>query len=400
MGLNLHIMEVKTMSNERKIYGVAALFTKPDDIINAASKVANEGYSKWDVNTPYPLHGMDNAMKLKPSKIGYITLFMGLCGAASALMLAYFTNSIDFPLVIGGKQFFALPAYIPITFELTVLFATVSTVIAMLIIFFKFPSNNHVLHDTPYMKKVSLDRYGIVIESADPKFEQSKVEELLRSFGPESIETIYHKEEVKFPIFEPKFISFLILTAIAVSAGTYITLNKLMFMVPFNWMMYQDKIIPQSRTELFEDERGMRSPVKGTVAKGFIPYPYMGIDEPQEYLSNPLLPSIENLKLGKKKYLTYCSPCHGNFGDGDSRLKGQFPNPPTIHSQRIRNFEDGRFYHIITDGKNIMPSYAAQISREERWAIVNYIRVLQKAKNATTSELEMISKETGTNVAN
>ncbi len=388
------------MSNERKIYGVAALFSKPDDIIKAASKVAHEGYSKWDVNTPYPLHGMDNAMKLKPSKLGFITLLCGLSGTAIALMLTYFTNSIDYPLVIGGKPFFSLPAYIPVTFELTVLLATVSTVIAMLTFYFKFPSNNHVLHDTQYMKKVSLDRFGIVIEAKDPKFEQSKVEELLRSFGPESVETIYHKEEVKYPIFEPKFITFLILVAIVVSAGTYITLNKLMFMVPFNWMMNQDKIIPQSRTELFEDERGMRPPVDGTVAKGFIPYPYVGIDEPQEYLSNPILPSIENLKFGQKKYLTYCSPCHGNFGDGDSRLKGQFPNPPSLHSQRIRSFEDGRFYHIITNGKNIMPSYAAQISRKERWAIVNYIRVLQKAKNATASELEMILKETGTNVAN
>ena len=388
------------MSSERKIYGVAALFSKPDDIIKAASKVAEEGYSKWDVNTPYPLHGMDNAMKLKPSKLGFITLLCGLSGTAIALMLTYFTNSIDYPLVIGGKPFFSLPAYIPVTFELTVLLATVSTVIAMLTFYFKFPSNNHVLHDTQYMSKVSCDRFGIVIEANDPKFEQSKVEELLRSFGPESVETIYHKEEVKYPIFEPKFITFLILVAILVSAGTYITLNKLMFMVPFNWMMNQDKIIPQSRTELFEDERGMRSPVEGTVARGFIPYPYMGIDEPQEYLSNPLLPSIENLKLGKKKYLTYCSPCHGNFGDGDSRLIGQFPNPPSLHSQRIRSYEDGRFYHVMTNGKNIMPSYAAQISREERWAIVNYIRVLLKAKNATASELEMIIKETDTNVAN
>ncbi|MCH9029448.1 MAG: DUF3341 domain-containing protein, partial [Bacteroidetes bacterium] len=333
-------------------------------------------------------------------KIGYITLFMGLCGAASALMLAYFTNSIDFPLVIGGKLFFALPAYIPITFELTVLFATVSTVIAMLIIFFKFPSNNHVLHDTPYMKKVSLDHFGIVIEAIDPKFEQSKVEELLRSFSPETVDIIYHKEDVKFPIFEPKFITFLIMVAVVVSAGTYLTLNKLMFVLPFDWMMYQDKIIPQSRTELFEDERGMRTPVEGTVAKGFIPYPYLGIDEPHEYFSNPLIPSRENLKLGKKKFLTYCSPCHGNFGDGDSRLHDQFPNPPSLHSQRIRNFEDGIFYHVITNGKNIMPSHASQISREDRWAIVNYIRVLQKAKNSTASELEMIIKETGTNVAN
>jgi len=388
------------MNNERKIYGVAALFNKPDEIIKAANKVAEEGYLKWDVNTPYPLHGMDNAMNLKPSKLGFITLFFGLSGTAIALMLTYFTNSIDYPLVIGGKPFFSLPAYIPVTFELTVLLATVSTVIAMLTFFFKFPSNNHALHDTQYIKKVSLDRFGIVIEAQDPKFEQLKAEELLRSIGAESVETIYHKEEEKYPIFQPKFITFLIIVAVVVSAGTYITLNKLMFMVPYNWMMNQDKIMPQSTTVLFEDERGMRPPVEGTVARGFIPYPYMGIDEPEEYLSNPLLPSIENLKLGKKKFLTYCSPCHGNFGDGDSRLKGQFPNPPSLHSERIRGFEDGRFYHVITNGKNIMPSYAAQISREERWAIVNYIRVLQKAKNATASELEMISKETGTNVAN
>jgi len=327
-------------------------------------------------------------------------LFFGLSGTAIALMLTYFTNSIDYPLVIGGKPFFSLPAYIPVTFELTVLLATISTVVAMITFFFKFPANSHVLHDTQYMKKVSLDRFGIVIEANDPKFDQLKIEELLTSSGAESLEIIYHKEEVKYPIFEPKFITFLILVAVVVSAGTYITLNKLMFMVPFDWMMNQDKIIPQSRTELFEDERGMRPPVEGTVAKGFIPYPYMGIDEPQDYLSNPLLPSIENLKLGKKKYLTYCSPCHGNFGDGDSRLKGQFPNPPSLHSQRIRSFEDGRFYHIITNGKNIMPNYAAQISREERWAIVNFIRVLHKAKNATASELEMIIKETDTNVAN
>jgi mono/diheme cytochrome c family protein len=323
-----------------------------------------------------------------------------LTGTAIALILTYFTNSIDYPMVVGGKPFFSLPAYIPVTFELTVLLATVSTVIAMLTFFFKFPSNNHVLHDTQYMKEVSRDRFGIVIEANDPKFEQLKVEELLRNFGAETVETIYHKEEINYPIFEPKFITFLILVAIVVSAGTYITLNKLMFMVPFDWMMEQDKLNPQSRTELFEDERGMRSPVEGTVAKGFIPYAYTGIDEPQEYLSNPILPSIENIKLGQKKYLTFCSPCHGNFGDGDSRLKGQFPNPPSLHSQRIRGFEDGRFYHVITNGKNIMPSYTAQISREERWAIVNYIRVLLKAKNATASELEMIMKETDINVAN
>jgi mono/diheme cytochrome c family protein len=137
----------------------------------------------------------------------------------------------------------------------------------------------------------------------------------------------------------------------------------------------------------------MRVPVEGTVAKGFIPYPFVGETDPSKVLSNPYLPTKENLDLGEKKYLTFCSPCHGNFGDGDSRLNEQFPNPPSLHSERARDFSDGWIYHVITIGQNVMPSYASQITREERWAIVNYIRVLQRAKNATYSDLEFVRAE-------
>ncbi len=381
------------MSNSKKLFGLTALFTKADDVINAAGKVAAKGYTKWDVNTPYPVHGMDGAMKLKSSKLGYVTLIFGLSGTAFALLLMWFTLSVDYPLVIGGKPYFALPAFIPVTFELTVLLATVSTVVAMLAFFFGLPSNYHALHDTEYMKKVSLDRFGIVIEASDPGFDEVKVKEFLKSLNPESVDPVYKKEPVKYPILEPKFIAFLISVAIVVSLGTYLTLNKLLFIDPYNWMMEQDRINVQSRSEFFDDERGMRTPVEGTVAQGFMPYIYKGIDEPVNYLSNPLIPSKKNLKLGKEKFLTYCSPCHGNFGDGDSRLKGQFPKPPTFHSNRIRNFEDGRIYHVITNGRNVMPSYATQVNREERWAIVNYIRVLQRAKNATEEEIKMANKE-------
>jgi mono/diheme cytochrome c family protein len=119
----------------------------------------------------------------------------------------------------------------------------------------------------------------------------------------------------------------------------------------------------------------------------------MGEANPKEVLSNPYFPTKENLELGQRKFLTYCSPCHGNYGDGDSRLAGQFPNPPTLHSDRARNFEEGMIYHIITNGQNVMPSYASQVTREERWAIVNYIRVLQRAKNATDSDLKFVKAE-------
>ncbi|HEX7356526.1 MAG TPA: quinol:electron acceptor oxidoreductase subunit ActD [Ignavibacteriaceae bacterium] len=388
------------MNNDKKIFGIAATFKTPDEIINAAKKVSSSGFTDFDVNTPYPVHGMDKAMKIKPSKLGFVTLVMGLSGASIALLFMYWTMSVNYPMVIGGKPFFALPAFIPVTFELTVLLATVSTVIAMIALFFRLPDNKHPLHDTDYMKSVSSDKYGIVIESSDPKFDEKSVNDFLKDLNPLAIEVIYFPPEESYSIFQPKFILFLIGVAVVVSGGTYITLNKLLYTVPYNFMMDQEKLNPQKTSNLFADDRGMRTPVEGTVARGFIPYPYAGQTNPAEVLSNPYIPTKENLELGKSKFLTYCSPCHGNFADGDSRLRGQFPNPPTLHSTRARDFSDGMIYHIITNGQNVMPSYASQVTREERWAIVNYIRVLQRAKNASDSDLIEIKKETGSNVTN
>ena len=375
---------------EKKLYGVTALFNKPDAVIKAAKKVADSGYTKWDVNSPYPLHGIDKAMKMKPSKLGFVTAIFGLSGTFLALLLMWWTMSIDYPMIIGGKPYFSLPAFIPVTFEVTVILATVSSVVAMFAFFFGLPRNANALHDTNYMKMVSRDHYGIVIESIDPKFNEKEALNLLEGLDPLSTELIYYPEKESFPIFEPRFIIFLIGVAVVVSAGTYLMLNKLMYIQPFDWMDKQAKIIPQDKSEFFSDERGMRMPVEGTVAQGFIPYPYQGETNPTEVLSNPSFATKENLQLGERKYLTYCSPCHGNFGDGDSRLQGQFPNPPTLHSERARNFEDGMIYHIITNGQNVMPSYASQVTREERWAIVNFVRALQRAKNASDADVKFV----------
>lgn len=378
---------------DKKIFGITALFNNPDAITAAAKKVANAGFTKWDVNSPYPIHGIDKAMKMKPSTLGFVTLIFGLSGAVIALILMWWTMTVDYPMVIGGKPYFSLPAFIPVTFEVTVIMATLSTVVAMFAFFFGLPRNSHVLHDTDYMKKVSRDHYGIVIEAIDPKFDEKSTLEFLKELKPISTEIIYHPEKEGYPIFEPRFILFLAGVAVVVSLGTYLTLNKLMYIQPFNWMENQARVIPQSASGFFADGRAMRLPVEGTVAKGFIPYPFAGETNPKNVLSNPHFPTKENLELGQRKYLTYCSPCHGNFGDGDSRLQGQFPNPPTLHSDRARNFSDGMIYHIITVGQNVMPSYASQVTREERWAIVNYIRVLQRAKNATDADIKLVKAE-------
>ena len=385
------------MARSDKLHSVAAIFDTPDKIIHAAEKVRDEGYKKFDVNTSYPVHGMDSAMGLSGSKVGFVTLFFGLFGAAFILLFMWWTLAKSYPLFIGGKPFFALPAFFPITFETTVLFGAVATFIALIAVFFKLPFNNHPLHDTDYMKKVSVDKYGIYITSDDEKFNKDELVELFKSLGASSTELIYLPKEEKYAMFNPKFIFFLIFVAIGTSASTYIMLNKLMYITPFDWMDFQKKVTPQESSLFFADRRSMRPPVVGTVARGFIPYPYEGIPNPKEVLANPTLPTTDILKLGKEKYLTFCSPCHGNFAEGDSRLQGQFPNGPTLHSDKIINYEDGRIYHIITNGKNSMPAYDRQISRHERWTIVDYVRVLQRAENAKKSDLVEIKKESSNN---
>lgn len=375
----------------KKLYSYTALFDTPDDIIHAAKAVSEKGYSKFDVNTPYPVHGMDAAMKLPPSKLGFVTLFAGLGGMTLALLMMGWMMGIDYPLIIGGKPFFPLPAFIPITFELTVLIATLTTVGALLFFFFKLPNNKYPLHDTNYMKNVSSDKYGIYIEAEDPKFNENEIKLLFESLNASVIEPVYFDEEevsYKPKVAEPKFLVFLAVLAIFVSVSAYLHLNKLLYMVPFSWMSDQGKAVVQETNSIFQNGSTMQNPVEGTVARGFIPYLFKDKpDDAGKLLVNPLIPNEENLSLGKEKFNIYCSPCHGYLGEGDSRLRGQFPNPPSLHSEKLRSWSDGRVYHVITEGQNVMPSYRSQLNRQERWAVVNYLRVLQRSLNAKETDL-------------
>jgi mono/diheme cytochrome c family protein len=378
--------------SDKILYSFTGIFDTPDEIIHAAEKAVEKGYKKYDVHTPYPLHGMNSAMNLPPSKLGYIALIVGLSGALASLLTMFWMSAIDYPIVIGGKPLFSFPAYVPIMFEVTVLTASIATVLAMLFIFFKLPNNAHPLNGTEYMQKVASDKYGISIQCDDKLFEEKSVIEFLKSVNAKEITPIYFDNEeinYKHKIFEPKFILFLVITGLITSSVTYFTLNKLMFMPPFSWMMDQSRLDVQSSSVIFSDGYGMRNPVEGTIARGSLPYPFSGQPElAGEKLINPL-PSTKNvLELGLKKFDIYCSPCHGYYGEGNSRLQGQFPNPPSLHSEKVRNWPDGRIFHIIIDGQNIMPSHSSQLNVDESWAVVNYVRVLQRAFNAKESDLQ------------
>ena len=163
----------------------------------------------------------------------------------------WWTLAIDYPLVIGGKPYFPLPAFVPITFEFTVLLGVLSTVFGMIAVAFNLPFNSHPLHDTEYMKNVTSDKYGAVIEADDPQFDENKVKEYLKSLGGNSIEVIYKPEELKLKVFEPKFLIFLAIVAALSAAGTYISIDKLMYITPFDFMLNQKKGSAQAESQFF-----------------------------------------------------------------------------------------------------------------------------------------------------
>ena len=134
---------------------------------------------------------------------------------------------------------------------------------------------------------------------------------------------------------------------------------------------------------------GMRLPVAGTVPRGYEPYTIAITDtNAANALPNPLHPTTDVMEAGRKYFNTYCIVCHGARGDGMGYIVPKFTMPPILYSDKVMAWSDGRIYHTITMGQGLMPSYATQILPEQRWAIVYYVRALQKAAHPTPQDLQ------------
>ncbi|PIP79432.1 MAG: hypothetical protein COW85_01050, partial [Ignavibacteria bacterium CG22_combo_CG10-13_8_21_14_all_37_15] len=145
-------------------------------------------------------------------------------------------------------------------------------------------------------------KYGICIEADDELFDLEKVKHLFKELNGQNVSDIYFPVTEPFKIFEPKFLILLAVVGMLTSGATYVTLNKLLYITPFTWLMDQDKVAAQSRSVFYADGFGMRKPVDGTVARGFIPYEYKGLAAPVVPLSNPLLPTAQILNLEGKDF--------------------------------------------------------------------------------------------------
>ncbi|WP_052343987.1 DUF3341 domain-containing protein [Kallotenue papyrolyticum] len=168
------------------LYGLMAEFDRPEDLVEAARRAREAGYTRMDAYTPFPVHGLDEALGLRRTRLPLVVLIGGIVGAISGYALQYWTSVIDYPLNIGGRPYHSWPAFIPVTFETTVLFAAFAAVLGMLALN-GLPMPYHPVFNAPRFELASRSHFFLCIEAKDPRFDEQRTRQFLESLQPHGV---------------------------------------------------------------------------------------------------------------------------------------------------------------------------------------------------------------------
>lgn len=170
-------------------YGVAAEFESPDDLMTAVRRTREAGYSRMDAYTPFPIHGLTDEMHFRDERVPIFMFLGGLIGGISGFFLQTYTNAWDYPFNVGGKPLIGYPAWVPITFECTILFSALTGVLSMIILN-GLPKPYDPMFNIASFARASQDRFFLCIEACDPNFNVEEVTKFLEGLGPASVEAV------------------------------------------------------------------------------------------------------------------------------------------------------------------------------------------------------------------
>jgi mono/diheme cytochrome c family protein len=450
--------EENTNSNSdenSKLIGLVAQFDDPDSLVNACEQARQAGYTKTDAFSPFPVHGIDPALGIKRTILPFIVLGIAVGAVFVGVGMQWYTNggslgefSTDespvFPgyrFKISGKPYFSLPANIPVAFEVIVLSSAFATFFGMWFLN-KLPLLSNPLHRISRFKRATNDKFFLMIEQADEQFDRGSTETQLNEWGAVSI------DECRRDLTDHNLPSWLRLVAlmgaillllppVAIFRAMGMTSRapRLHVVPDMDW---QDKSKTQTLSPimmndryLFADERVMRAPVSGSVARGQLDadtelyegiksdyVPTVSMTTPQGPVRTGLGPQDEAetappaedvsmfvtefpkeinvdealLQRGQSRFNIYCAACHGYAANGDGLVnqralalaaigKAQWTSAKSLHDATVSDPEKnplGRIFETISKGRGTMGPYGAQIPTADRWAIVAYVKALQE----------------------
>jgi mono/diheme cytochrome c family protein len=334
----------------------------------------------------------------------WLTFVGGITGLITAIVMQWWMNAVDYPWVISGKPIWSIPANIPVAFELTILFSVFATLGGMLFLN-RLPHPSHPLDLNRRFARVTDDKFFLLIQASDPKFDESATRRLLESAHPVFIEDV--PEDRVTPERVPSGLVYALIvlaTASLVPFALFAAARESHTEAPrihiIQDMDSQPKFKPQRENTFFADERSDRLPVSGTIAQGDLredDHLYRG--RVDGGWARTLPPQIEAtadaMAHGKQRYDVFCAPCHGLTGDGTGMVhqranelaQGTWVPPTDITQEHLRKMPLGELFNSITNGVRNMPAYGPQIKPEDRWAILMYVRALQRARAASINDL-------------
>ena len=171
------------------LYGLMAEFDNPNALTEAAKRTYAAGYRKMDAYSPFPIEPVWEAMGVHDRPVSFFVLCGGILGMFSGFGLCYWVSTMAYPLNVGGRPYNSWPSFIPVTFELTILFASFAAVLSMIGLN-GLPMPYHPTFNVPAFLRASQDKFFLVIESLDPKFDRAKTFEFLKSLGPREINEV------------------------------------------------------------------------------------------------------------------------------------------------------------------------------------------------------------------
>ena len=168
---------------------VLAEFERAGDVLRAARAMKDEGYTRWDVHSPFPIHGMEKAMGSKDSPLGWVVSVFAVLGGALALSMMTWMNAIDYPFITGGKPPGAIPSMAPVLFELTILFTAFGTVLGVQHLI-RLPHHHHPIFESDRFRAASDDRFFVSLEADDPAFDVDRARALFERLHATHVEVV------------------------------------------------------------------------------------------------------------------------------------------------------------------------------------------------------------------